>query len=186
METDIFYLPDEYEIYCKSYQYKKIKEFYGNKTSKRSKVPLINHINEGIVILDRYFKYIKYEGDYSDVIKAFIMHPLIQNDENLGTNFHNFQKDNKLSYTTSIFAFEYRNIANAYLSKRIINSLNEIKLSPIKEVNYMLVADKVQNYKDFMLYHYNKIENSSLLLDYFGTWFSKLNISNELYNHLIK
>lgn len=35
-----------------SQEYTIIKNYYGDKTANRSKVPLINHINEGIIILD--------------------------------------------------------------------------------------------------------------------------------------
>ena len=56
-----------------------IKNFYGDKTAKRSGVPLINHINEGLIVLD----FIK----ASDIAKkAYCLHPLVQSDKNLILN----------------------------------------------------------------------------------------------------
>jgi hypothetical protein len=50
-----------------------------------------------------------------------------------------------------LLAVEYRNIANEYLSHK--PSTNDVHLSPIKDVNTMLIADKIQNRKDFEIYH---------------------------------
>lgn len=50
-----------------------------------------------------------------------------------------------------LLAVEYRNIANGYLS--FMPSRPEVKLSPIDDVNKMLIADKIQNRKDFENYH---------------------------------
>jgi hypothetical protein len=69
---------------------------------------------------------------------------------------------------------EYRRVANAYLSKREIKSLDDIELSPLHEVNQMLWADKLQNQKDFRLYHMGKHERSDILEQYFINWINKL------------
>jgi hypothetical protein len=44
----------------------------------------------------------------------------------------------------------------------------------------MLVADKVQNYKDFMIHHYGTHERSQALYIYFHKWFHALNIAKDL------
>jgi hypothetical protein len=56
-----------------------------------------------------------------------------------------------------LLATEYRNIANAHLSYHPPGESTFV-LSPLSEVNIMLIADKIQNRKDFELYH---VENGS-------------------------
>ena len=73
---------------------------------------------------------------------------------------------------------EYRNIANQYLSYRKIKSIDEISLSPLKEVNEMLIADKIQNYKDFLIYHKDTHPRAKELDEYFNNWLKKLNIND--------
>jgi hypothetical protein len=81
---------------------------------------------------------------------------------------------------------EYRRVANNYLSKRMINSIDEIELSPLKDVNDMLIADKVQNRKDFELYHLDTHERSDVLDQYFKNWLIRLGITEERYQELVK
>ena len=47
----------------------------------------------------------------------------------------------------------------------------------------MLIADKVQNYKDFLLYHKNTHERSDELDEYFNSWFKILHCD---YKELVK
>ena len=153
-----------------STEYKLINEFYNSRVAKRSTVPLINHINEGMEYL--------LQTECSDqTIKAFAIHPLIQNDSDLFSSWSN----NKFKYIDSdvlMLAFEYRNIANQYLSHRSINILEDIALSPIAEVNNMLRADKIQNYKDFIIYHSETHSRSNILDDYFNNWLDRLQITD--------
>jgi hypothetical protein len=51
--------------------------------------------------------------------------------------------------------------------------------SVMAEVNEMLVADKVQNRKDFLLYHRGKHERSDALDLYFRRWLERLGVSEE-------
>lgn len=122
-------------------------------------------------------------------INAFCLHPIFQADDLFaayGTDVINNQKRYNLYPKDIMLALEYRNIANAYLSFRKINSLSEISLSPLEEVNQMLIADKIQNYKDFMLYHYNKHERSKELYEYFHNWFSVLKVDINEANSIIE
>jgi len=147
-------------------EYKVIKNFYGNRVTKRSGVPLINHINEGLLILD-------YLDATIATKRAYCIHPIIQSDVDLKNNlWHLFGLD---TYTI-ILAMEYRKTANAYLSRRKINSIDEIELSPLEEVNQMLIADKIQNRKDFDLYHNGIHPRSKELDEYFQNWFNRLGI----------
>jgi hypothetical protein len=84
-----------------------------------------------------------------------------------------------------MLAMEYRSVANEYLSDKV-NTGQKIRLSPLAEVNQMLVADKVQNYKDFFTYHYNTHERSAELLVYFARWFKKLDIDGATFLDLCR
>jgi hypothetical protein len=69
-------------------------------------------------------------------------------------------------------------------STRKIESIDEIRLSPLKDVNDMLIADKIQNRKDFDLYHKGKHERSEELDEYFKNWFNRLGITEEFYQEM--
>jgi hypothetical protein len=122
-----------------------------------------------------------------------MIHPLLQSDADLKNNL------DKVISTVDIkvvsMALEYRNIANAFLSDRLqliidnnLLHLSSIKLSPLKEVNDMLIADKVQNKKDFEKYLKNRedVPNSQTLDLYFKMWLDVLEVSNDKYLELVK
>jgi len=52
------------------------------------------------------------------------------------------------------------------------------------EVNEMLIADKVQNKKDFMKYHFGKHDRSNELFRYFNKWLDALTVDNLSYQIL--
>lgn len=153
-----------------------IKEFYGDKTAKRSGVPLINHIEEGLVILT-------YLNASEIAKKAYCLHPIFQSDEALLENYE--IKLGKIENKVLICTLEYRTVANEYLSKRIINSLDEIRLSPLEDVNNMLIADKIQNKKDFDVYHKGKHERSDELTIYFNNWLERLGVTEKIYKEVL-
>lgn len=155
--------------------YSLIQDLYGKTCAKRSGVPLMNHINEGLIILDAI-------GADRNTQKAYCMHPILQDDANLAKYFNIIAKH--ISPTVIMYAMEYRNIANSYLSAKV-DSGEVIKLSPIRQVNQMLIADKVQNRKDFELYHKGKHEKSDELDRYFKQWLNRLEISEEKYRELV-
>jgi len=158
-------------------EYEMIKSYYGSKVANRSKVPLINHINEGLLILEWISA-----SDYAK--RAYCLHPMFQSDDDL---LKNYESNLGINQRVFINVMEYRHIANDYLSKRKINGLEDIRLSLLKDVNDMLIADKVQNRKDFERFHLGKHERSSELDQYFKNWLSKLGVSEETYQeYLIK
>ncbi len=57
----------------------------------------------------------------------------------------------KMDRRVMLLGVEYRSTANNHLSVKPADE--SIRLSPIAEVNHMLVADKIQNRKDFEIYH---------------------------------
>jgi hypothetical protein len=159
-----------------SQEWNAISLFYGNKKASRSKIPLINHIIEGISILD----FLK--SDY-ETMGAFCLHPLFQNNEELITVGKEFITLRGFKNTVYL-AMEYRGIANAYLPKDVFPK-NGIKLSPILEVNQMLIANKIQNRKDF---DSNKFmySNKGRLEEYFNEWFTALGITENFYKEAIE
>ena len=138
---------------------------------------MINHIIEGLHVLDAI--------QATEAAKAaYCIHPLVQSDDFL-------VKHLDLDWTAIeakvlLLAMEYRAVANSYLSTRTITEIKEIKLSPLPEVNQMLIADKVQNRKDFELYHITTHPRSEDLQKYFSNWLERLDVSEEAYQALIE
>lgn len=162
-------------------EYKAISALYGDKTTKRSGIKLMNHIDEGLYILEKI-------GASENAKRAYCMHPIAQDDnELLGFYFWRKMNPDYVSrHEVTINVMEYRSVANEYLSTRNIRSIDEIRLSPLKDVNDMLIADKIQNRKDFELYHLGKHERSVELDSYFKNWLERLDISEEFYQEVKK
>ena len=148
--------------------YEAVRNYYGQARAARSQIPLINHIDQGITILATL-------RATSQAVQAYCLHPLFQSDNNLAAFRHKLAEFDP--YVIAL-VMEYRHIANNHLS----NSQNtDITLSPLKEVNDMLRADKVQNYKDFLLYNKNH-PNADRLDKYFKRWLKALSITDEQFN----
>jgi len=157
-------------------EYQCVESYYGNKKARRSGVHLINHIDEGLFILQHY--------NASELAKrAFALHPLVQSDEDLKIFWDNRSQYSNVDKDVLLLAIEYRNIANSYLSHMPTRAT--VHLSPLSDVNFMLIADKIQNRKDFEIYHKGKHENSDRLSEYFSQWLSALGVSEEAYQILV-
>lgn len=158
-------------------EYKWIQEFYGDKKSERSGVYLMNHVDEGLKVLE--------DIGASDAAKrAYCIHPIFQGNDDL-KNVNSLKNEmmhciRDISPQVLINVMEYRSVANEYLSKREIKSIDEIRLSPLKDVNDMLIADKVQNYKDFEVHHKSHPRTKELE-QYFKNWLQRLDISPKKY-----
>jgi hypothetical protein len=142
--------------------YKLIKNYYGDDVAKRSGVKLMNHIDEGIGVL-------KSIGADDDTIDAYCLHPILQSDENFNNNYT--MDFTGISTSVLLLAMEYRRVANSYLSKNKIEDFVGFTNDRIKQ---MLYADKVQNEKDFALYHEGTHERSKELREYFNNWLNIL------------
>lgn len=150
-------------------EYKAIAAHYGARTARRSGVALMNHIDEGLAIMNHIHA-------STDAQRAFCLHPLIQGDAALPTAFAQLGALTE-RLPVAALAFEYRNIANACLARHAPASPEAIGLSPLDDVNAMLVADKVQNAKDFILYHRATHPGSASLERYFKRWHARLGLS---------
>ncbi len=142
--------------------YKLIQNYYRDDVAKRSGVKLMNHIDEGIDIL-------KSIGADDDTIDAYCLHPILQSDENFNNSYT--MDFSGISTSALLLAMEYRRVANSYLSKNKIEDFVGFTNDKIKQ---MLYADKVQNEKDFALYHEGKHERSKELREYFNNWLNVL------------
>jgi len=138
-----------------------ISEFYGDRKAERSQVPLINHITEGLAILDMI--------QASQIAKdAFCFHPLVQ------CNVLGF--DYLKDYAPYVLTVEYSNRANDYLccpDTDYVSSNDDIfglvgLMS--KDCRDMLIADKIQNRKDFTIHHSGSHKRSMELNSYFDKW----------------
>lgn len=157
-------------------EYNFVSNIYGVQKSKRSGIYYMNHVDEGLYILNKL-------KARRITMAAYTMHPMLQSDESLLTNFHLFENMDSL---VMVLATEYRSVANEYLSSRSITDISEIRLSPLEEVNQMLIADKIQNRKDFELYHKGTHPRSEELTLYFDNWMKRLDISEEFYQECVE
>ncbi|MBL9017802.1 MAG: hypothetical protein JNL83_26685 [Myxococcales bacterium] len=155
-------------------EYQAIARHYGERTARRSGVPLIRHIDHGLAILRAI-------GATGRAMRAFCLHPLVQADADLAAC-------DLSALTTDVhvmaLALEYRSVANAALSTRALASAADIRLSPLAEVNDMLIADKVQNRADFLLHHAGTHPRSAELDRYFRLWLERLGVDEDRYQQL--
>ena len=152
------------------FYYNLVKTLYGETKAERSKVPYMNHIDEGLQILD----YI----DADNATKsAYCIHPIFQIPKNLKQLIADKLYD-QIDQKVLLLAMEYRNKANAYVCRpRTDNyTIENLPYMVLPEVTAMLIADKVQNYKDFLQYHKNSHPRSKELDKYFNLWFKHLHI----------
>ena len=161
--------------------YRAICEYYGQRRAERSGVLYIQHIDEGLTVLAAI-------QASQPACEAYCLHPIVQSNDALITAFH---LDSVLHrYPIDLYAMalvmEYRSVANGYLSTRQLKSLGQIRLSPLQDVQHMLIADKVQNRKDFERYHLGTHPRSSELLQYFKNWLEVLGVSESRYQELAK
>lgn len=154
--------------------YKLVERIYSDRVAQRSQVFLMNHIDEGIQIG-------RIIGATDAAIKSYCLHPMLQADLELVTYMPTVLQP-EIDRLELLLAMEYRNKANAWLSDKV-STVDGITTydgaptpGPLPEVRDMLVMDKVQNYKDFLLYHSN--HHRAIELDaYFKRWFVALGLT---------
>ena len=161
--------------------YNVISEFYKGKATSKG-IPYINHIDEGVGHLENLH--------VSDVlINAFILHPFVQCVNLKGTYKDCLLTEKELEKHINIFeikpeiAYElllYRKFANSYLCRpetdgySIVEAYEDIKeLQNYQGTIRMLIADKLQNFKDFLLYRQDH-PRVKQLTTYFTYWLNIL------------
>lgn len=164
-----------------------IKTFYGDKCAERSGVPLINHILEGCAIIYNKSRDMCdfEEGEVYYIMASFCLHPIYQSGEPF-TLRHNYPKMEVLENV-----IDYVYIANSYLCKPETDHITNSDLldnalddhfdkleddSFVTQVMLMLYADKVQNEKDFNIYHKGTHPRSDELAKYFQKWIRYLEL----------
>lgn len=163
-----------------------IEAFYNGRRAKRSGVLYMNHILEGLTVMKWFRERARNDQFFDTAARAYCLHPMFQEDAELkGSAFH-FVHKYEFSAAVMMLVMEYRSVANEYLSARDIERFNEIRLSPITEVNLMLIADKVQNYKDFIQHHIMTHPNKERLDRYFGLWLQRLDVSSQDFTQVIE
>lgn len=198
-------------LFKDSPEYRAISEFYGDAVAKRSGVKLMRHIDEGAAIIDALELSLP-DGngkmtkrfEEGPAIRAYYLHPLFQADTELMTVGRTYAEGlvQRLGTTpplTVMLTMEYRTRANAWLSEKIITTGHEDghfgpvytkngepDMGVIPEVHAMLIADKVQNYKDFLLYHAETHPRRHELDLYFKTWLAHLGVSETHFKLLVK
>lgn len=156
--------------------YQAISAFYGDRRAERSGVPLIYHIEEGLAVL-------KAIGASLTAEEAFCIHPMLQADADLKVAItgDSIFASYDLNPEAIVVAMEYRAVANSYLSRHCITGREAINLGVVDDVRDMLIADKVQNRKDFEIYHLGRHAESDKLVLYFDNWMVRLNITPNRY-----
>jgi len=163
-----------------------------DKYAKRSGRHYMEHVEEGCFILECLSSDVSLSpyhiSNAQEVQEAFCLHAVLQQDEGIKEHLMRlsmFPKNipvtgNRLGVQPYVvgLAVEYRSVANDYLAHMPLRDPNKIRLSPVPEVNAMLIADKVQNYADFRKYASLETHpNFDHLNSYFLSWFEALGIS---------
>jgi hypothetical protein len=155
--------------FAQTREYQGIAALYGDKRAARSGVYYMHHIDEGLRVL-------RDVGASQEAMKAYCLHPVVQEDSALVANARDLQRYSEDPYVHMLM-MEYRHIANGALSHHALTCAADIALGPMPEVADMLRADKVQNYKDFLLYHAQTHPRRDALQRYFTLWLERLDIS---------
>lgn len=157
-----------------------IRASYGERRAERSGVLLMHHVEEGLAILDAL--------DARIVAKqAFCLHPLVQMDEDLARAFTTGGALDgvRVDPLALAIALEYRRCANAHLSRHAPETLQHVSFAPFDDVKHMLIADKVQNRRDFDRHHAATHERAAELTAYFARWLALLGVDEKRYDDLV-
>ena len=172
-------------------EYKLVQQFYGDHCAGRTGLHFMNHVDEGLFVMRSG----AVQGCSEAAMRAYVLHPLVQGDDEYASlvarlaDTANTESDlvHHVDPLVIALAVEYRHTANRYLSQHHAVHFEAgvggdgVRLSPCKDVNDMLIADKVQNRKDFDLMHVHTHPKGKLLSSYFDAWLRKLGVSQAEY-----
>lgn len=156
--------------------YVTISKYLGDEVTWKSKKFKMDHIDEGLAIME-----IRNASKYAK--SAFCLHPMMQDDCDLRK--HRSGKglslpDSMVPMRVLINVMDFRSVANEYklfsYPRKKIKSVYDIRKSPLKDVDEMLIADKVQDRKDFEVYGVYGDEKDHA--EYFKNWLERLDIKD--------
>lgn len=191
--TDITSLRRHLHVIRSLPEYAAIEGHYGIRRAERSKVLLINHIEEGIVIIGALDGKLPNGRSFRETpaCAGYCLHPLFQNDDDLLTVGQRYAHSVHRPLAGPVMlTMEYRWRANAWLSDKVEKGATGPQLvggpdaGDLPEVRAMLIADKVQNYKDFLAHHKGTHARSDELDLYFRTWLDHLSINEKVFKEL--
>jgi hypothetical protein len=168
-----------------THAYRAVRTHYGERMAQRSGVPLIQHIDDGLVVLQAI-------GACDDAAEAFCLHPLFQSDEAIGTALEELDLW-AFSPKALVLVMEHRRQANAWLPDKVWNNgplVSQLRQSgnpapgPLFEVRHMLIADKVQNCKDFIAHQMGTHPRSAELHHYYLQWLQALHVDQAMFENL--
>lgn len=164
-------------------EYRAAELLYNNRKecAKRSGVPKINHIDEGLLILEEL------QADLV-TMRAWCLHPIMQMDDDLikAMSPEYYPELWAFDWQAVALAVEYRRCANTYLCRPETDGyqIEDLPDIPLFQVHNMLIADKVQNRKDFKTYHLGTHDRSDQLDSYFVLWIRHLDVTETYYDKL--
>ena len=160
--------------------YEIISKHYGDSVATRSQVPLMNHIDEGLQILACL-------GATELAKDAFCIHPIVQ----IAILDNNQVPDDVLELESFPLAYEYSMKANSYLCCKetdyvtSVEDIYNIVGDMTHDCRLMLIADKIQNRKDFTRFHKGTHERSDQLTAYFDLWLQYLFTQEYHYDYTV-
>lgn len=170
-----------------SEEYKLAERILTPLQARRAGVSYFTHVKQGLAIMNAYVENEDYPVIVYDPIiekRAFCLHPLIQKVEDFKDNYYELNVCNPLCVALAV---EYRWTANLGLRPILEANGCSITLSDFPAVNLMLVADKVQNYYEFLKYGEPKFSKEDARIDlYFRRWLERLDIDDKKYKYLTK
>lgn len=168
------------ELMSTNPHYQAIVEYYGDTRAERTGLKYIDHIDEGLVILSLIDAPL-------EAHEAYCLHPIFQLHKRPEELDIYKKYADELDEESVHLAREYKKYANAYLCKRHYESeFDVVKISDDERVNQMLVADKVQNRKDFEVHYESQSDKETFnrggdLSQYFKNWLRALGVSEMEY-----